>query len=319
MWIAKPLRSLSQDEIKLYSKISQKKECPLSQTLTWARAIESQGAEVIVAFNPELQIGGLGFVQQDQIEIINGPIINTESKNLQQEIATFVYALTQARKNLKKILLKPRFPKNISAELIKKINFPVEKIEEAATKILIPQKIEDFLANSSSKFRSEYKHIVEHNPQVTSTHMNNDELDGFYQAQSDFYKTRNIYCPAIDWFKALMIDNPYTDLENIKFTLFKATLDSQISTQLLICSHGEKAYYLFGNEKRTGDAPNISLNLVAQIYALEKSFQNNIKTYDFNGYIVNCETTDVYYGVNQFKKKFEGEVLEYASPEFIFG
>lgn len=318
MWIAKPLRSLSLDEIKLYSKISQKKECPLSQTLTWARAIESQGAEVIVAFNPELQIGGLGFVQQDQIEIINGPVINVGSNNLQQEIATFVYALTQAKKSLKKILLKLRLAKNISDELIKKINFPVEKVEEAATKILIPQKIEDFLANSPSKFRSEYKQIMEFQPQITSEKMNSNLLPDFYQAQLAFFKTRNIFCPTIDWFKALMIDNSYAESEKIEFMLFSAKLNSQISTQLLICSHGEKAYYLFGNETRSEDAPNISLNLATQVYALEKSAEKNIKTYDFNGFIVNCEPTDVYYGVNQFKKKFEGEVLEYTSPEFIF-
>lgn len=318
MWIAKPLQSLTKDEILAYAKLSKRNDCPLSQTLTWAKAVESQGSEIVVSFNSEKNIGGFGFLYQNQIEVINGPILNLENPKLQEDIATFVYALTKARKDVQKVILKPRLPKNCTDELIQKIGFPVEKIEWAATKIINTKKVEDLINNANSKFRSEYNQIMKHEQKIQYELINEHNLKTFYQEHQVFLENKRIFCPSENWFKALMLKNPYQEMEQIEFMLFSATLKEQIKTNLLICYQGEKAYYLFGNEKRTADAPNISLNLATQVFALEKAYEKNIKTYDFNGFVVDCSPEDVYYGVNQFKKKFDGEILEYASPEFVF-
>lgn len=319
MWIAKPLLSLTKDEIIAYSKISNRSDCPLSQTLTWANAVQSQGSEIIVAFNPELNIGGFGFIYQNQIEVINGPILNLDNPKLQEDVATFVYALSKAKKGIQKVILKPRFDKNKTDELIQKIGFPVNKVEWAATKRLFPKTITDLIKNTNSKFRSEYNQIMSHQPQIHSQIVDEKNLKIFFEEHKLFLESKRIFCPSENWFKKLMLENQYQEEEKIKFILFTANLDEKIKTNLLICYQGNKAYYLFGNEKRVEGAPNISLNLATQVYALEKAYEENIKTYDFNGFVVDCASDDVYYGVNQFKKKFSGEVLEYATPEFIFG
>ncbi|MFZ4712826.1 MAG: hypothetical protein ACOYL6_03890 [Bacteriovoracaceae bacterium] len=304
MWIAKPIKALSSDEAFFFQQISEEKNFPLSQTLEWGKAGEAAGVQPFIAFETEKKIGGLAFDINHEMICTNGPYLNWSKDIINEELATFVYALTQAQKSIKKVVIKPRWYKKDEVDFSSFLKFPIHSFESSATKIIsVPQysKLDETLG---TKIRHELSRVEKFQDKLT---IYTPELSHFYQGLKRHNDKRGDYLPPFSWFQALE-----------KATLFGMKLDNLIQTEILVACHNQSANYLYAYEDRTENSPNISLNLALQKDILIFCDKKKIRKYDLGGYKLNIDEDDSYWGVKQFKDKLPGEIIEYLSPVFIF-
>jgi hypothetical protein len=304
MWIAKPLKALSSDEAFFFQQLSSSKEVPLSQTSIWGGAIEATGVEVYVAFETEKLIGGLAYFFDGQMECINGPILNWSSDSINEELATFVYALTKARMGTTKVFLKPRWLKDDEVNFSSYLKFPIHSFEDSATKILSLSKDMDVKDYLGAKIRHELSRVAKYENEIEFTQ---NSIENFYQGLKKKYDVDKTFLPDLTWFKALK-----------DYKIFSAKLHDQIVCAILVIKHQTTATYLFAYEDRLDSAPNISLNLFLQYNIIEWCKSEGLNSYDLGGYKENINSEDDYWGVKVFKDKFPGEIKRFTSPVFIF-
>jgi hypothetical protein len=304
MWIAKPLKALSSDEAFFFEKLISEKNAPLAQTIVWGKAIEASGLEVYLAFETEKLIGGLAYFFDGQMECINGPMLNWSSDSINEELATFVYALTKANKFTKKVFIKPRWPKVDEVNFSSHLKFPIHSFEDSATKILNLKTASDLREFLGPKIKHELSRVEKFLPEIEFPDISMEE---FYEGLKNKYDQDNAYLPSLAWFQGLS-----------DYKIFSAKMRDQILCEILVIKHISTLTYLFAFEQRTEKAPNISLNLLLQFKILECCKTEGIEFYDLGGYKENILQDDNYWGVKVFKDKFPGEVNRYTSPVFIF-
>jgi hypothetical protein len=257
-----------------------------------------------VAFETEKLIGGLAYFFDGQMECINGPILNWSSDTINEELATFVYALTKARKETSKVFLKPRWAKEDEVNFSSHLKFPIHSFEDSATKILTLCDSLDLKDYLGPKIRHELSRVAKFENEIE---LSQKSMNEFYRGLKHKYDLDKTYLPDLAWFKALS-----------DYKIFSANLKDQILCEILVIKNNSTATYLFAYEERNELAPNISLNLLLQYKILEWCKSESLDFYDLGGYKENITNEDDYWGVKVFKDKFPGEVVRFTSPVFIF-
>lgn len=347
MWIAKPLNALTPSERQqwceaLSHRATQGEDVPIAQTLRWAEATECLGTPSYLVYSPDENAGGILFeapspdTDDDETPIlycINGPLIDWKDpdKNTRQ-LATFAMGASKLSKKLKTLSLQPRWiePAIETPTDPRLAEFPVEPtaVNEAATWITpLPPAPNARLKRTLKKSREA---LIETEWFDFSTPHESDnlkiklseKLSGFV-SNLEISAEDKFYAPPLKWFQALI--NKSTS-EPLKFYLSrskhlslsansKAVFES--IAENFICVYGNTAHYFFGYENRDQTLPKaVSLSAIAHENAMAELLKLGITHYDWNGFIKDCDPTDPYYGVNEFKRQWSGELRTYVIPDF---
>ncbi|MBL7715198.1 MAG: hypothetical protein JNL01_06985 [Bdellovibrionales bacterium] len=317
MWIAKPVRALSESELSRFPK-----DVPLAQTLDWARAIESLGSKTYAVFETDLAVGGIVYESQPgRFECVNGPALHwDDSEKVAAQFSTFVLAVTKLSKNFQAVTLRPRWPADQMQSRLLKIPFAVTRVDQASTWVVPVQETwEAQLKLASPRLRRTLKRAEAlTSVQVTSSEAwVGDALDRFVQAVSDHAKEKSFSVPPTHWFRSLVQGEGF----------FSVQAESSFSkTELLIAVQCGRAHYLFGvtqkkpgsaeTQARKADSGRDSTSTVAHFRVLEELRRQGIQEYDLNGYVTDAKSDHPYFGVAQYKKQFGGSTVDYVQAVF---
>lgn len=342
MWIAKPLNALTPQERQqwcdtLAYRAAHGDDVPIAQTLRWAEATECLGTPSYVVFSPDEQAGGVLFEapspdpddhdddEKTFLYCINGPLIDWKDpeKNARQ-LATFAMGSSKLTKKVKTLSLQPRWiePPEGSASDPRIAEFPVEPttLNEAATWITpLPPEPNARLKRTLKKSREALIETEWHdlkslkNLKILEDFVTNLELS----AEDKFY------APPLKWFQTLIKN---TTPEPLRFYLSRSRHVSlpeneaavfESLAENFICVYGNTAHYFFGYENRDPSIPAaVSLAAIAHEHAMLELQKLGITHYDWNGFIKDCDPTDPYYGVNEFKRQWSGSSITYIVPDF---
>lgn len=323
MWIAKPLRALTDEERSSWLRVLEKmrehgKEAPLAQSLAWGHAIEAVSGRVHAVFSPEESVGGLVFETPSkdgvQFECVNGPLLDWDDEiAVKRQLAVFATAVSRLDTRFARLVLRPRWPKNEALKKLERLPIPSAGATFAATLKLSlePER------NPESSFTARLKRTLRlaERAAVSARWQDLDtaNLVEFALAAQIFGRTRGFTVPPIFWFKGLTGSGDPT----VRFGIVTAqTPGNETGCQLLIALHGPEAHYLFGHEWRS-DATRaaISPSAFAHRFAIRHALQQKMKSYDFNGTLENPEPGHPYAGVAAFKAQFGAELVRYEVPE----
>jgi hypothetical protein len=332
MWIAKPLKALAENEIKMWDEIE--KDVPLSQTLDWGYAIETiPYHSVFLVFSPDEKVGGLVFSTIDphsknlRFECINGPYLHWDSpKDVPRQLATFAMAVSKLSPNFKSLSMKPRWENHLTSARLKTLPIPPFHQTSAATLIVPLERNKDSLFQSFSPrlkrtLSSAWKRKIKGQWEKLTT----DALESFVPKMQVFGKSHGFTVPPIQWFKKLTHRAINQSSHPITFWIASSHyLDSSSSpeltscSQVLVCMNRQKAHYLFGYEERHSELKgSISTSATAHWEAMVNCSSAGMDHYDLNGYIIDAQPSNPYYGVCRFKEQFAGTVIKYDVPEFL--
>jgi hypothetical protein len=321
MWIAKPLRALSAEEQSAWLGVLQKardrgEEAPLAQSLGWGSAIEAVSGRVHAVFSPDESVGGLVFATPSkdgvQFECINGPLLDWDDEEaVKRQLAVFATAVSRLSESFARLVLRPRWTKDGTAQRLARLPIPSAGTLEAATLKLSLAK--DPEASFSARLRRTLKRAERAAVSARWDEIDSSNLVEFALAAQAFGRARGFTVPPIFWFKALTDSGD----PSLRFGLVTAqTPDLGTGCQLFIAFHQSEAHYLFGHEWRAepGRAA-LSPQAVAQRFAIRHARQAGMETYDFNGALENPEPGHPYQGVARFKAQFGAELVPYVVPE----
>ena len=324
MWIAKPITSLSSSDIASWRQIERK--VPLAQTLSWARATEAVSGKAFLVFSPDEGVGGIvwcasSFFKEDanlHFECINGPSLDwNHPLSAPRQLATFAMAVSKLDNRFKSLSIKPRWDASERIKRLELLPIPEFKRSQAAT-ILIPiQKSKELQFSAlSPRLRRTLSLALQNQIKTKCEKLSQENLKQFLPQMSLFGKKCGFTVPPLVWFEALIKD------KSELFWLISCSKEEngelQSLTQLVICMHEDRAYYLFGYENRVPTLRSaISTSALAHWEALCLCAKQGIQTYDLNGFLVELNATHPYSGVSQFKKQFNGQIIHYEVPEFL--
>ena len=322
MWIAKPLNALNDQEIIAWQALEP--YLPLAQTLAWGRAIQAVAGQVFLIFNPEEKVGGLVFVgseNRDHFECVNGPHLHWDNAEaIPRQLATFAMAVSRLNPKFKSLSLRPRWVQGEGEERVPLLPIPLFKQTQAATWIVPLQNSSDaqfqFL---SRRLQRTLKLTQKAGVEVFWEKVTLDRLAPFVNGLRKFGASHYFTVPPQTWFNALTQTASLPGLGFWLATAQKKISDSTVAfSQLLVCIHGDTAHYLFGYEQRPVELKSsISTSAAAHWEALERCREAGLKKYDLNGYILDVQPDNPYYGVCQFKAQFSGHAICYDVPEFL--
>jgi hypothetical protein len=328
MWIAKPIHALTQEEKDSWLALEQ--NLPLSQTLNWAGAIEAISGQSYLVFSPDEKVGGLVFGIQDspgagiRFECVNGPHLHWDNPQVApRQFATFAMAVAQLSKRFHSLSLRPRWESHLTETRLRSLPIAPFAQTRAATSIVALQKTKKAQFDSLTQrmrrtLATTWKHRVETHWQKVTPEL----LDHFVPKMIDFGASRGFTVPPQSWFQTLMLPTNSTSRQPPRFFIAtsKKSLDQNVdsSSQILVCIHGNKAYYLFGHETRNAQLKaSVSTSASAHFESLLQCSAEGAHAYDLNGYLVNTDPAHPYYGVCRFKDQFAGKVVQYDVPEFV--
>ena len=323
-WIAKPLQKLSLEEQAQYRTLYTP-QTPLSQTLAWGKAIETAQGNVITVFSPDQCAFALyHFNNEELAECTNGPCLNwnliQDQQKLEQMLSTLVYAFHQAKPKVKKIKIKPRLEEAQFQFLEKNLSFPIDLIEKTQT-LLVPvlQNEEDRWRHLSPRIRSEIKRSQKQDLVITTSE-GIDGIELFWAELEKFYQLKKLFLPPLHWIQTFLIEGKKCGIESQRIKVEEK--NSQSFCEILVLHFQSNSYYFFAHETRTPQCPKVSLNVIAQWEALRCASQNKTINYDLNGVLHPEQSEDQktsYSGVDLYKRKFKGVLLNRLSPEIGFG
>jgi hypothetical protein len=320
MWIAKPITALTQEEKGLWRPIEI--HLPLSQTLGWAKAIEAMAGKCYLVFSPDEQVGGIVFTDANPLkqgrhfECINGPSLNWDNPKLApRQLATFATAVSKLDRRFSSLSMKPRWEGRPSIERLKHLPIPIFRESHAAT-IVIPIRTStrDQFLSLSARMRRTLSVSRKASIQTEFRIPSPEELTRFVPAMQAFGQKQGFTVPPLSWFEAISKEH-----ECWMITAHAPDgLGNTSRAQILVCRHGQKAHYLFGYESRSPHLrSSISTSALAQWEAISRCSFSGILDYDLNGYIIDVQPENPYYGVCRFKEQFLGSIIEYVIPEFL--
>lgn len=328
MWIAKPVSQLTQNEMA--SWLALEPLLPLSQKLCWARAIESVQGRSFLVFSPDEKVGGLVFCTAPQsFECINGPFLDWDDPaTATRQIATFAQAVSRLSPRFQSLTVRPRWSPEQLERRLENLPIAPTQVARAATVVIPIQKdLTEQFNKLSGRLRRTIRVGQRKSIQTCSSLVTPTLLAEFVPKMAQFATSQGFITPPLDWFLQLtkgggaetestgtggspqfwLISSSYSEAEKIRSLC-----------QILICIEGPSASYLFGYENRApGIAGSISTSAAAQWEALTICIKEGVHQYDLNGYMPEADSEHPYYGVSQFKKQFNGEVVNYRAPEFV--
>lgn len=331
MWIAKPIDSLTEAEKKKWIQTQQKFELagidfPFSQTLTWAQGIRSLLKPVFLVFSLEEGVGGIVYIhdlnsKKIQFECINGPMIHWhDPQQVMRQLATFAMAVSKLDRNFGSLMIKPRWLKSQSATFMKNLAIAPFEVTEAATlqlPVFSDERCQwDLL---SPRLRRTLKNSKKFQITKTIEKMTSKNLEEFFIKMEKFSKSKNFEIPPFQWFQALTQENSASRDEGILFRMISSQVEQdeahRAEASLLMATLRNKAYYLFGNQITNARAA-LSPSSLVQWEALSFCRENQIHSYDLNGYVDEVSKEHSYAGVCQFKGQMGGTLIQYQVPEF---
>ncbi|NDG85943.1 MAG: hypothetical protein EBX52_13020, partial [Proteobacteria bacterium] len=138
-WISKPVSALSQQEQELW-RAMRLPDLPLSQELSWGRAVLAIESGAWIVFSPERRVSALFMISGTDAECVNGPVLDwsgiESARELNERIGTVVYALHQAHPALQNIRLRPRLLKEQFEFLRTHSAFPLDQVDRACTAVI---------------------------------------------------------------------------------------------------------------------------------------------------------------------------------------
>lgn len=326
MWVAKPIRSLSNEEQEVWLQIEA--HAPLSQTLGWARAIESVSGQAYLVFSPDEKVGGIVFStpvpssNQMHFECVNGPLLNWDHPHsAPRQMATFAVAVSKLGPGFLSLSMKPRWENENTNPRLKHLPIPPTAQSQASTVVVpIQDNKDDQFRLLSSRMRRSLS-IAQRNQIETSWEKVTPQLlNQFVPAMKQFGESKGFTVPPKVWFETLTCQTTRNPSPSYWIASSRKTENqTEVSrTQLLICFMNQKAYYLFGYETRNpGLRASVSTAVAAHWETLQRCIASGIRFYDLNGYMIDAAPSHPYYGVCRFKDQFSGSIVRYDIPEFL--
>ena len=294
---------------------------PLSQGIAWGQAIRATGGECFVVFSPERRVSALFMISGEEAECVNGPVMDwaraPSPQELNEQFGMVVYALHHSLPQIKSIRLRPRLSQEGLQFLQANLAFPIDRVDQARTLvILLESSIENQWKALASRIRHEISRAQRAGVQVNSRDAK-DRLNDFWEQVRVFYRSRGLYAPELSFIETLLQDSELRG--QLISSVHEAT---QSVSEVLVIEYKGVGYYFYAHEIRGKECPNLSLNACAQWEAMKTLISREVKAYDLNG-ILHPENKGEeilgYVGVDAYKRKFKGEVVDYASPLICFG
>jgi lipid II:glycine glycyltransferase (peptidoglycan interpeptide bridge formation enzyme) len=317
-WISKPLSRLTDEDRLLWQK-TDFQNLPLSQSLDWGHSVLSTGAQCILVFSPERKVSALFMIHAQKAECVNGPVLDWNSissaQALNEQISMTVHALMKSTPGLTEIQLKPRLGTNEFEFLSRNLAFPIELTQEAATMLLQLETNEKAQWDSlPSKIRHEINRAQNESIQIQSR-PGHENLESFWEKASEFHHSKGLFIPDFSWANTLT-KSKIDSVSTIHSALHPG---SGSISECLVLRHRKHAVYLYAYEIRNAGLPNISMNALLQWEAMKNCIQEGCQVYDLNGIsILSDPEGDNFSGVDQYKRKYKGEVVHYHSPLIRF-
>ncbi len=319
MWLAKPVDSLTPAERSAWSaalaaRDARDEDCPLAQTLRWARATESVGRRCFLAASPDEGVGGVVFSEDgERFECVNGPLLDWDSEHAPRQLATFAMAVSKLGK-FRALTLRPRWAPDALEQRLARLPLEPFAVERAATvQVRVLPSPEAQRAALSPRLQRTLE--VGEREGVVSSWEETFDLREFAAAMREFGRAHEFTVPPDAWFEKLLAPAP--ECEPLRFGLARASAGEGSKAELLIAKLWSRSYYLFGYEKRPV-ALRAALSPMAAAHwrALEHAASARTALYDLNGYVEDPPADHPYAGVSRFKDQFAGLVVPYAVPEF---
>ncbi len=318
-WIAKPVRALSADEIDRWHALNWGRNLSPSQTPAWGKAGRVLGVEPILVFSLERRISALFFVKGTEAECVNGPVHDWSSPGSATEqnelIGMTVHALLKCRPEVTQVTLRPRMADTEFGLFIERSAFPADRVDRTST-MTIPLEAtgESTLFESlGSRIRHEVRRAVR-GEVVAEVHEAAQVIEPFWERCSDLYTKKELWLPPIEWIRAL-VDDPHQRALIVR----SLHLPTGSLCEVLSVSPGPVAFNLFSAESRDPSCPNLSLNAVAQWTTVKTLRERGLQAYDLNGLAHRDAQDSGFTGVDAYKRKFKGRILEFAHPTLRFG
>ena len=319
-WIAKPVKALTAGETAEWRCVEWGTNLAPSQTPAWGMAGLHLGVEPILVFSPERRISALFFRNGTEAECVNGPVYDwsrIETGTEQNElIGMTVHALLKCRPEITRVTLRPRMPADNLTPFLERSAFPEDGVDRSSTSIVNIESSSDseLFQNLGSRIRHEVRRSERSGvrSEILDT---SSALDGFWQRCSELYRDKELWLPPIGWIRTL------ADQSQNGVSIFRSTHPTTGSLcEVMTFAVGTQAFNLFAAETRSPDCPNLSLNAVAQWEAIRTLRSQGIRAYDLNGIAhPMTETPGTFRGVDAYKRKFKGRLIEFAHPLIRFG
>ena len=341
--IAKPISELSIEDRIDWSRFCEKlaesgQEVPISQTIPWAIANASLGAQSVLIYDPEAQVGGVLFTLPDpnsdpKWECQNGPLTltNEPSRLAHWLVNTHGLLLETGSSHLS---LRPRIRSDQSA-VWKSLDVPYASENLAATWILNAAQASTLFTNQRLK-RTLCK-TVEALVNANFAEATLPKLLEFSTKYENFCRSKKLFTPGFQWFRTLMyqceieVQNSTTDF---RLWLGEATClaeapkgetSTEVSAMMLVYQTPFSAHYIHGYQDRKPRASRLSPSALLHKIAFDHLHERGIKTYDLNGASVRLQTNESpshtidsrYQGVDAFKEQFGGDYVSYRQPEIL--
>ena len=323
MWIAKPLSALNSNEIKL---ILERKDPPMSQTLTWQQATLAMGAEVYIVLDTQDLVGGFVHTFDGKnFDCTNGPILSWDHPEIApRHLATFAHAVSRLSPHFCNLSFTPRWESHLAEQRIKSLPIQPSDILEAATlQVPIERNQQKQMERASPRLRRTLTRAHRAGVQTSWNPITPELLSEFVAHMQLFGEEKGFYFPSYEWFKTLVIPSDLSQKEEIHFYLAEAFIPSKLKpseisrkTQLLISITPSSLYYLFGCDVKSFEEPSLSTAASAHFRVLEESAKLGKKLYDLNGYTHPESSESSYRGVSLFKQQFGGQIVSYLCPQY---
>ncbi len=305
-----------------WDAISLKSDVPLAQTLAWARAAKSMGAECLWVSSTADQASGLVHAPPGEAGTLhcqNGPLLAWEEpKKAIQQFAYFAqttardwHALYRQRPHT--LRLRPRIPKPFwDTGVFETFPIPYAGVEFASTlRKIIPESDISLQQSFSPRLQRTLRHCFTEELQTdwTAVHAISD-LKLYTESLRLFSRRKSFIVPPWEWFESLSQEK--------QSMLYLAQVRYQgSSARAWIWIQGTEAHFLFG--ERTGPAlpGRMALGAAVQLVALQGARSQGALLYDFNGFQPEAGGLPAYASVSDFKSQFGGDVVDYAIPEFV--
>lgn len=321
LWIAKPVESLSNDEMETWTRIPLPDTLAPSQTPSWGFASRTLAVSSIMVFSPDRRVSALFTVDGDRAECVNGPVFDETliqtSQDLNERISMAVHALLRCAPQVKEVCLRPRLKDQGLARFLDLLAFPVDGVERTATLEIHLSAAEDasFFQTLPSRIRHEINRC-RHAGCEAEIVDGARGLSPFWNKLGAFYQQKGLWLPPEHWARAL-IDGPRSRCRIVRVR----HIASESVCEILNFDAGSRTFNLFAYNDRTPLCPNLSLNILAQWEAMCQSRRMGMQTYDLNGILHPDESTPdtAYLGVDRHKRKFKGHEVRYSNPVIRFG
>jgi hypothetical protein len=323
IWIAKPVRALSQSEVDLWSK-TEFEALPVSQTLAWAAAAETLNGSGVLVFSPSRKITALFLVSGLAAECVNGPVLDWNSistaADLNEQVSRVVYALLQAVPGLEQVRLRPRLMSGQYEFFKNSIAFPVGDLSKAQTMVLdLCSGFDEQWLALPSRIRHEVSRAKTAGVTVAQAQVR-EALPEFWKRVMKFYQERSLFIPDRTWIDSLLTN----ELSPLRSEIWIASHEASNShAGILVVHSGKSSHYFYAYEEKGPNCPNISLNSCLQWEAIQGAIRAGSTTYDLNGILHRDHQMQGgdpdFKGIDQYKRKFKGREIEFHSPVIGFG